>query len=227
MSEPKANSITVDLSAAEARERHIESLATEIRQPIARLLPALGFRSPQMCGGSLRVPGLTTCPACGVTAPADRPGDLPWLVGASTITCEGGCELGVRELLELLCHTDEELDAVLAQITVGRASLTRFYALELRLNEPIGKEPPKWRRAVGRDVLEVLRRLEVDGSSVVRGVVVDAIDMMAAQTALRSESEIPWCDRLPLDHRGELMRPDWHGAELSQPERELLRRMAV
>lgn len=227
MSKLKTHLITADMSLAQKRELHVESLANEVRQPIERLLPALGFRSPQMRGGMWRVVDVTTCPACGATAPVGRADLVPWTFGSKRILCDNGCELGVRELLDLLCKTDEELDAVLGKIQAGRPSLRRFYVLELRLNEPAEGEEAKWRRAIGDDVTETLRRLEPNGEDTVRAIAVDAADLMAVQTLIRSESDLPWCDRLPIDHRGRLMRMSWHNAPLSFAERELQRRLAV
>ena len=224
MNEPQTHLITVDLSAAEKRERHIEALATEIKQPIARVLPALGLKSPLLRGGSWRLADVAECPTCGATADPDRPDDTPLLAGSSTVVCVCGCSLGPRELLETFAPTPEKLDAALAKISVGRAELTRFYCLDLQTNTPAENETPKYRRAVGRDITEVLARLEVTGESIVRAVAIDSIDLMTAQTTIRGTAEIPWCERLPLDHKGQLMTVDWHNAPLSFPERELQRR---
>jgi hypothetical protein len=225
MSEPQTHLVTVDLSAAEARERHIEALASEIKQPVARVLRALGFRDPLLRGGQWRMADVAKCPTCGVGADPKRPDDAPLLVGAQKVTCVCGCEFDARGLLETFAPTPEKLDAALSQISVGRAELTRFYCLELQTNSPAENEEPKYRRAAGANVIELLRRLEVTGESIVRGVAVDAADMMTAQATIRSEGvQIPWRDRLPLDHKGELMDVGWHGAELSRNERELQRR---
>jgi hypothetical protein len=226
MSEQQTHLITVPLTPAEARERHVEALATEIKQPIARLLPALGFQNPLLRGGLWRVPDVRECPVCGVGVDPDRPADTPWLYGAQKITCVCGCEIGPRELLEIYADTDEKLDAVLAKISVGRTELIRSYVLELRLTAE-GHKPEKYRRAAGTDVTEVLRRLEVTGESTVRGVCVDAIDRLTAETTIRSEMEIPWCPKIELDHKGGLADVGWHRAAPSGPERELARRRRV
>jgi len=216
--------IKVPLTPAEAREHHITALCTSVRMPIARVLPALGFRDPLLRGGQWRLTDVDTCPTCGVGADPDRPDDLPLLVGSSAVVCVCGCELGPRELLEIYADTDEKLDAALSQISVGRQSLARFYFFDLQTSSPGEGETPKYRRAVGSDVLEVLRRLEVTGESTVRAVVIDAADLVVAQSTIRSASEIPWHPKLPLNYKGELERVDWHNAPLSRNERELQRR---
>jgi hypothetical protein len=229
MSEQQTHLITVPLTPAEARERHVEALATEIKQPIARVLRAVGLREPLLRGGQWRLIDVTECPTCGVGTDPDRPDDTPLLVGAQKVTCVCGCTFDARGLLETFAPTPEKLDAALSQISVGRAELTRFYFFDLQTNSPAEGEAAKYRRAAGTDVTEVLRRLEVSGESVVRAVCVDAIDLLVAQSTIRSDREIPWRERLPLDHRGELMDVAWHNAPLSRPERELRRRrqMAV
>lgn len=228
MTKPKTpHLVIVTPKPSEVRERHINALATEIRQSTERVLPALGFRSPQMRGGVWRVIDVPTCPSCGTSAPADRPDLVPWVFGSQRILCDGGCEIGVRELLDLFCKTNREIDAVLLKVQAGRPLLHRYYILELQLSQPAEGEEPKWRRVVSDDVTEALRRLDPSGEDIVRGVAVDATDLMTVQTLVRGESAIPWRERVPLDHRGRLLNVAWHGAPLSQAERELERRQAV
>lgn len=216
--------ITVPLPPEQIRELHIEALCTSVRQPIARVLKAVGLKDPLMRGGSWRLTDVPECPTCGTGADPDRPDNTPLLAGAQKVVCVCGCSFDARGLLEVFAPTPEKLDAALDKISVGRPSLTRHYIFDLQTNTPEGEDLPKHRRAVGDNVTEVLRRLEVTGDSVVRGVVVDAIDAVAAQAALRAESDVPWHPKVPLDHRGELMDVGWHNAPLSFPERELQRR---
>ena len=169
---------------------------------------------------------MAVCPVCGEAAPPDRTDLSPWTFGSTTIRCAGGCEIDARGLLELFCKTDQELDAALAKISVGRPQLKRFYCFELLLIEEQGDTPAKFRRVIGDDMIATLARLEPDKDSTVRGVAVDAPDLLAAQAAVRSCPKIPWSP-VPLDQRGKLTRLDWHGAAMSQVERELARRMAV
>jgi hypothetical protein len=224
MSEIIIHLIIVALTPAVARESHVEALANQIRQPIARVLRALGLRDPLLRGGQWRLTDVKECPTCGVGTDPDRPDDTPLLVGAQKVTCVCGCEFDARGLLETFAPTPEKVDAALSQIAVGRAELTRFYFFDLQTNSPAEGETAKYRRAVGTDMIEVLRRLEVTGESIVRGVAVDAIDLLVAQSTIRSDREIPWHPRLPLDHRGELMDVNWHNAQPSRPELELMRR---
>ena len=228
MSKPKKpHSVTLELKPADKRERKTSNLETEIRQPVDRILTAAKLHVLRR-GGLMRVADMPECSKCGATAPPGRPDDTPWLVGSQKISCTGGCELGPRELLEILCPTDKELDDLLAKISVGHAALTRFFVLELQVNTPAEGEAPKRRRAIGTDVIATLARLEPIAGSIVRGVVIDAIDLMAVHQLVRGEGAetLPWCPRIELDYRGELADVHWHGAELSFAERELMRRRA-
>jgi hypothetical protein len=216
--------ITADIDPAQRRELHINALTTEIKQPLERLLPALGLRSPLMRAGVWRVVDVPACPQCGTSAPMDRSDLVPWVFRSQRVVCDGGCEFGPRELLDLFCKTDQELDAALAKVQAGRPALRRYYVLELRLSEAVGDTPAKWRRVVGDDVIATLARLELAGDAVVRGVVIDCADMMVAQSIARSDREIPWHERVPIDFRGRLLDIAWHGAPLSFAERQLQRR---
>ena len=221
----KPNLIVAALTAAQRREIHINNLANEIKQPLERLLPVLGLRSPLLRGGQWRCADVTVCPVCSAAAPVDQPHLTPWVFGSRQINCEGGCTLGVAELIDLYCTSNKEIDAALDRLSVGRPKLKRYYCLELLLSAAQNDQPAKWRRALGDDPIATLAKLEPDKDSTVRGVAIDAPDLLAAQSAARSDRELPWGD-VPIDQRGRLMRVDWHGAPLSQVERELQRRVA-
>jgi hypothetical protein len=216
----KPHLITVSLTPAEARELHVAALCAEVKQPIQRFVTALGFQSV-MRGGQQRVVDVTECPQCGATAPDGRPDLVPWVAGSREIHCTGGCVITPRQLAEIY-------DGVLEKIQAGRPTLSRYYALRLQINTPAEGEEPKWRAAIGADLLATLDRLEPLGDSIVRAVAVDAIDLVTAQAAIRNPAtEIPWHPRLPLNFRGELMDTGWHGAQLTPAERELMRRRRV
>jgi hypothetical protein len=213
----KPHLVTVSLTPAEARELHLAALCATVKQPIQRMLTALGFQS-LMRGGQHRIVDVAVCPLCSATAPDERPDLVPWTAGSREIRCDGGCTITPRQLAEIY-------DGVLEKIQVGRPSLGRYYGLQLQINTPAEGEEPKWRTAIGADLLATLDRLEPLGDSVVRACCVDAIDLVTAQAAIRSSTdEIPWHPRLPLNYKGELTDIAWHGAELSRNERELMRR---